>query len=415
MLEVYRNGLIHNRIKKINTNNFISLHDEIAGNTSLRELEITTKTKHLPKLSSCLAGKRTLQKLGVSNRHYRFIEEEKLEKSMEDIYHFIDAIVHIPLSSLKLDGIVFPSFHFDLLGKYLSSQECVLQELYFRNFIEAPNDEGQRTPYFRFDKLVPGLIRNTTLTTLSFEQNGVTYVTDFDLKALTQLFTVNKTITSFHLITNNMRCAEVSDQVSSLYDGFVDALSQSNVTQLTLSCIFNLRNQTELLYSYNLSSLTLLNFGYNNCPPELRRANADHISELILRSSSLYSLSIDSGFFLADEVKVLCEALSQNPTLSSLSFNFMQQDYQFLSEGLMSNTNLTNLPLKNHRQMNERERKQFMLCQNIVRRNHVLQSSLFNSLFYLAGCVSDSDFEDGFFVTRKHPLHLEDNSNKRQK
>ena len=400
MLQVQRNGLLSNRLKKISTRVFLAISDEIANSTSLQELEVLYVTRNdLPTLGSSIGP--SLKKLKV-----RFDGEYE---EFPDISIFLHTIFTKNLTSLTFDGMISPAHHFELLGNYLSSPECLLQELNFHHLL-FQKQEG--TPSrLTLDKLATGLLSNTTLTTLSIEPTNLCYISLADLNALTQLFKVNKTITSFHLNASRMNAEEISEEISSAYNDFTDAIAnESRVTHLTLSYMHHLHFFSDVLLSYNLSSLRLVGYTGSGWPNEVRRANIEHITDLILHSDSFYKLQLDGFALETDDVKDIANALSKNPVLSEMSLNVNASDYSILAEGLAHNTNLTSLSLKNYFSRTQPKNIHADLAHNIVARNRMLNTTLFDRLFHFTDDVSDDDFDENGnyrnkkrYMTHTHP------------
>ena len=400
MLQVQRNGLLSNRLKKLSTRDFLAISSEIANNTSLQELEVVwVKREDLPALGGCI---------GPSVKKFTMRYDGKIEE-FPDISIFLHTIFTKNLSSLTLDGIISPAHHFELLGNYLSSTSSSLQELYLR-YLLFQKQVG--TPsLLSLDKLATGLYSNTTLTTLSIEPTNLCYISQADLNALTQLFKVNKTITSFHLNASRMNAEAISDQLAAAYNDFTDAIANdSRVTHLTLSYMHNLHFFSDVLLSYNLSSLKLVGYTGSGWPVEVRRANIEHLTDLILHSESFYKLELDGYALETDDVKDIANALSKNPVLSEMALNVNASDYSILAEGLTHNTNLTSLTLKNYFYRSQPGDSHADLAHNIVARNRMMNTTLFDRLFHFTDDVSDDDFDENGnyrnkkrYMTHTHP------------
>jgi hypothetical protein len=392
MLQVQRNGLLSNRLKKLSTRDFLAISDEIANNTSLQELEVLyVARKNLPALGGCISP--SLKKISIIyGGEY---------KDFPDISIFLHTLFTKNLTSITLEGIVSPAHHFELLGNYLSSTSSTLQELYLR-YLLFQNQEG--TPsLLSLDKLATGLYSNTTLTTLSIEPSNLCFISLADLNALTQLFKVNKTITSFHLNASRLISDEISEQLASAYNEFTDAIAkESSVIHLTLSYMHNLHFFSDVLLSYNLSSLRLVGYTGSGWPEEVRRANIEHIIDLILHSESFYKLQLDGYSLETDDVKDIANVLSKNPVLSEMALNVNASDYSILAEGLTHNTNLTSLTLKNYFNRSHPANSYKVLAENIVARNRMLNTTLFDRLYYITDEVDDDDFdENGYYKSKK--------------
>lgn len=414
MLSVLRNGLIHNRLPKLSySGDFLAISDAIANTTSLEDLSIHIDRKDLEVLGETLHKHASIKSLSVHGKGWS-LSHAKVDKHR--IANFLDVLLNgSTLTTLKLDLMVYPEWHFEVLGKHLSSPECALKVLKLSNF-----EEYADYFHFHFFELAKGLLTNTSLTKLRIYSDQA-YVTDEEIIAFTELFKVNRTITSFHFDIDRMIYDDDNTEKSAiLFQEFTETLrSNPNITKLSLSGFGNLNDQDrELSFSENLRSLRLFKvIAKPNYNLDVHLQTYRNLANLIVRSQTLTSLTLHVSDIAVESVQMLADALSTNPGLTTLYLDFYSEHIHLihhLVKGLLTNTNLTSLNLFDESQTLENN-ENVNLTMKIVARNRVLHSSLFIQLFNTVKSVKESDFdENGYFKTKRLIDH-KCNSSKRQR
>jgi len=411
MLEVQRNGLLRNRIGKLLTRDFLAISDEIANSTSLQELEVDRfAIKDLPALGKCVKGHPTLRKLAVVSDGC----VPRDERTMEFTSLFLADISNNVLTSLRLDGVVFPDVHYKILSDYLEMPACTLRELFLRNLRYIGRGTNDDLVFnLNTDALVHGLLTNTSLHTLYIGQQGLLCITVEDLNALTQLFKVNKTITSFHMDTRYLRCESNYEQARIAYEEFTNALAESSVTNLSLSFSQQSHVFSEVRFSKELQVLKLPDFPNALWPTQMLTSNLKNICDLMLSSENFYALEFADHYLDSNYVKMIADALSLNPALSSLSLRLKPPDYETLAKSLATNTSLTHLYLPTRIGARIPEDTYREMALDFVARNRAKCFTLFDQLYHHALDVNDSDYDENGYFTKKHVIPYEPSSSKR--
>jgi len=398
-----------------------AIANEVAKTTKLEELNITIERKKLLELGKSVHNHPSIKKLsveGIGPSGFKYDHKYDMKGFMlwnHKKKQFVTDFLHFTLSGtsitiLHLDSIIYPEWHFEVLGTYLSASWCPLKELHIRNFRELDSDR-----VYKFHKLVDGLFFNKTLTTLTL-QSECMYLADKEIKAFRRLFEMNTTITKFHfdfyqvcIYDNN------EDNTVRLYPKFLEALRcNSNVTDLFLSGFGNYlgRQYPEILFSDHLQSLELREVIVSKKYRETHLKNYRSLSDWIVRSQVLTSLALDIKKIDEESVRMLADAMSKNPVLKSLTLDFTDQEalIPVLVNGLTHNTNLTELLL--HSESEDPEIvKCIALAQSIIDRNRTLNTSLFDRLVYAADDLQDTDYdENGNHKSRKHLLSRKDDT-----
>jgi hypothetical protein len=330
------------------------------------------------------------------------------------IADFLDLILtDTSLAALHLDHMVYPEFHLEMLGKYLNKPESTLKSLYIDEFLEYDDY------YYNFFKLAKNLYHNTSLEKLTISQSQA-YFTNADLAVFAKLFTLNTTISTFHLDIPRMISDEDSENTANLYLRLTEAIRNNpNITELQLSGFGNLYgNNREILFSENLRKLTLFKViakaSHNR---EVHLQNYRSLADLIKKSSNLTHLTLHVSDIDIESVRVLADALSKNSTLKALRLDFYehQQDLAaVIANSLVGNTTLLKLNLFDESEVTE-DNASVKLVESIVGRNRTLQTSLFQQLSGSVDAVKDSDYDkDGNFTSKKRTITHEQSSGKRQ-
>lgn len=409
MLNAKKSCLLRNRLKKVTyKGDFTPIADAVAKTTLLEQLNVTVEKKDLHVLGKSVHRHPSLKKLVVTgNGEFPFGAPRStaitsmgrlLKLEFQYIADFLDLILSgTSLTSLHLGDLIYPEKHLEVIGKHLSMPGSTLKELHLDEFLNFGED-------FKFYKLAKSLYHNTSLETLSIFQSSA-YVMDADLAVFAQLFTHNKTISTFRLdIYRMILDSDNFEKTAGLYWRLTEALRLNpHIKELQLSGFQSFEGfEREFLFSDNLHKLTLSKvIAKAKHDRAVHLQNYRSLSDLIIRSKNLTHLTLHLGADIdIESVRMLADALSKNSVIHFLSLDFyvdQQELAAIIVNGIAGNTTITELRLYDeghlpqNRQLNE-------IAQTIVKRNLLLRASLFGLLFPAV------DDETNCFASRKHAL-----------
>jgi len=409
MLEVKRNGLIRNRLKELNfKGDFPAIAVALTKTTSLERFAAVIEKKDLLLLGHSVHHHPSLKVLSVTGNgkfpNFSTSENDSIGRiqnhKVQFITDFLDLILSgSSLTDLHLDKLIYPEYHLEVIGKYLSLPGSTLKELFLDEFLMYDD-------YYKFFKLAKHLFHNTSLKNLIISQSEA-FFEHSDLAVFAELFKVNKTITTFHLDIRRMGTDEDYKKTAKLYLRLTEAIRSSQITELHLSGYGNLGgHEREILFSENLRRLTLFKvIAKASVNRKVHLRNYRSLANLIIKSQNLTHLTLHVSDIDVKSVRMLAEALSKNTSLKSLYLDFYdhQQDLAaIIVEGIANNTTLTKINLFDESEVPD-DNASVKLAQSIITRNRTLQTSLFKQLYDVASTVKDNEFDENGNFTQRSP------------